>query len=187
MEDEFMRARLSSGTTWATGITAILLLVVLAASSVPGQQDDEAIVASFKGYIAAFMASYKDNPREDIAKLTGGWVKEHYEPAGDPEIDVQRTGSLVSPYMGICQFTLRRHFTAFHKTKAEAVNDSTFVQSDETLHRHRYAYQDRTWVPTVREHLGVAGDKWYDCNEVIQYGENAGAQNIYGCWELNPN
>jgi hypothetical protein len=149
------------------------------------QREDEQAVSSFKSYVTDFVASYKADRREAISKLGGGWVKEYYQPVGEPSIDVQRVNSLVTPYVGICEFMLRRYRTAFHKTRDEAVRDGHFVESDDTEHRHRYAYQEGKWVPKSRQHLSTVTGKWSDCNEVITLGENEGAENIFGCWEKN--
>ncbi len=97
-------------------------------------------------------------------------------------IDVQKTTSLVSPYVGTLEFQLVQHFTAFHKTRKEAESDSDFVGSRAVTHRHTYAYQDGMWVPKIRKYVGYSGDT-YDCDEVVNTGENAGQRDLNGCLE----
>jgi len=163
-----------------------LLVFAGSASETPARppQEDQ-VVSSFQKYIADFMGSYKTDRRERVSKFGGGWAKEVYRPIGEPSIDIKKTDSLISPYVGICEFTLRRDMTAFHKTKEEAAKDNKFIQSVDAYHRHRYVYQSGKWVPKTREYRSLEEDKWYDCNEVVSFGENAGEQNLFGCWEAN--
>ncbi len=159
-------------------------LVVLAGSLCFAQSDDKQVVDSFKGYMQHHFDSYKTNRRERVTLLGGGWVKEYYEPdASSATFDVQRTSSLVSPYLGKLNFRLRAHYTAFHKTREEAAGDSNFTQVSSTLHMHTYAYQDGKWVPQARKHAGVPGTTEYACDEVVRVGPDAGQLDIYGCLE----
>jgi hypothetical protein len=166
-------------------IIGLLLGAGLATETPARPPQENQVVSSFQKYIADFMASYQTDKRERVSKLGGGWAKEIYHPVGEPSLDIKKTDSLISPYVGICEFTLRREVTAFHKTKEEAFKDNTFVQSVDAHHRHRYAFQSGKWVPKVREYGSPGEDKWYDCNEVVSFGENAGEQNLFGCWEKN--
>jgi hypothetical protein len=107
----------------------------------------------------------------------------YYEPdQSSATIDVQKTASLVSPYIGKLEFQLVQHFTTFHKTRKEAESDSAFVRSRAVIHKHTYAYQDGRWVPKVRKYVGYNSDM-YDCDEVINTGENAGERDLNGCLE----
>ncbi len=147
----------------------LLALVVLSAA-VPGAhaaaaQSDADVVKSFKNYVAGYMVSYKTDRREYVGNLGGGWAKIYFEPSGDSSIDVRKTDSLVSPYMGVLEFTLIKHFTAFHKTRAEAEADNSFTQSTEARHRHTYASQDGTWVPKSRQNYVAILNEWSDCEQ----------------------
>jgi hypothetical protein len=114
--------------------------------------------------------------------LGGGWVKEYFEPnISSVTFDIQRTSSLVSPYSGRLNFELLTHYTAFHKSSAEAAVDSDFTQVSSVLHKHTYAYQDGRWVPQVRRYVSYGGE--YDCTEVINIGPDAGEVDIHGCLE----
>ena len=143
-------------------------------------------VKTFKDYITKHLSSYKQDKRENITLLGGGWVRLYYEPESNYKIDVQKTNSLVTPYTGYCEFTLTRHFTTFYKNKEDAAKDSIFIKSDKTIHRHHYGFQENNWVVTSREHMmisSVMDNDWYDCNEVLQEGIEKGKSNIFGCWE----
>ena len=70
-----------------------------------------------------------------VTKLRGGCVKELHRIEKNYSSEVQKTNSLVSPYIGICEFIIIRSFTDFHKTKEAAEllvtnfkkNSSSFV------------------------------------------------------------
>jgi hypothetical protein len=159
--------------------------VILGCSLLSLGQDtnnDKQVVESFTAYVQQHFASYEHNRRERTTLLGQGWVKMYYQPDQSAAgIDVQRTSSLVSPYIGTLEFKLVNHFTAFHKTRKEAEGDSTFVNTKVVKHTHTYAYQDGKWVPKTRKHEDYGGV--YDCDEVIKVGENAGERDINGCLE----
>jgi hypothetical protein len=112
----------------------------------------------------------------------GGWAKWSFEPVGPPNIDVRKSDSLISPYTGVCEFTLAKYYTALHKSAEEARADDKFVGEEESKHRHTYAFQDGHWVPTLRQYYYSVLDKWYDCDECnVRTGEPFG--DIDGCWE----
>ena len=145
------------------------------------------VVESFTRYVQQHFASYEHNRRERTTKLGGGWVKEYFQPdQSSAGIDVQRTTSLVSPYVGTLEFKLVTHYTAFHKTRNEAEADSTFGNSKVVTHKHTYAYQDGKWVPKSRKNVGYDGTL-FDCDEVITVGDNAGERDINGCLEEHDN
>jgi hypothetical protein len=175
--------RLQSQRTNNPGLLAPLLADKYETFTRLAQEDQ--VVISFQTYIGDFMTSYKTDRREHVSWVPLGWSRSYYQPIGAPEIDVKRTDSLVSPYVGICEFTLLRSTTAFHKTKEEAAKDDNFVDRQEMRHRHRYGYQGGKWAPRTREHVSPITGKLSDCNEVIMIGKDAGADNIFGCWEKN--
>lgn len=150
----------------------IMVLATSASVHITLAQSSSDVVASFKKYVADYMNSYKTDRREMVRLLGGGWAKEYFEPLPDAGIDVRKTDSLVSPYMGVVEFTLITRYTTFHKTRTEAEADNNFVQTRQTKHRHTYAYQDGSWVPKTRQNCLPMLDEWYECNEYD------------GCWEL---
>jgi hypothetical protein len=142
--------------------------------------NNEDIVASFENLLKNHFDSYISNPREKTDQLGGGWVQAKYKLSGEYKYDVQQTSSLVSPYTGYCEFSLKRSYTDFHKTKDDALLDTIFIKSDEVIHKHYYSYQKGKWKISKREHKGYTG--WYDCNEVLKKDNSS---NIHGCWENN--
>jgi hypothetical protein len=166
-------------------LNVVAFFIIFGSCLAIGQDGDneKQVVESFTRYVQQHFASYESNRRERTSKLGGGWVKSYYQPEkSSADIDVQKTASLVSPYVGILEFQLIRHDTAFHKSRAEAERDSAFVTSSSITHKHTYAYQDGKWVPKTRKNVGFGG-RLYDCDEVITLGENAGEHDINGCLE----
>lgn len=164
-------------------LVLLILLILLAPSSLAGDEKaEEEAVKAFKQYVADFMGSYETGKHELAVKLDGGWVKWHFEPVGTPSIDVRKTDSLISPYAGVCEFTLAKYFTALHKSAEEAQADDKFVGSSESKHRHTYAFQEGHWVPISRQHYDSHFKSWFDCDECNVH-TGAPFDDIDGCWE----
>ena len=140
---------------------------------------------TFKEFITKHLDGYKNHRRERVTLLGGGWVNEYFEPEKSYKIDVQKTNSLITPFTGFCEFTLTRHITAFHKSKDAAALDKIVIKSDQTVHKHYYGFQENEWIVTSREHqkISTSPSNWYDCNEILQAGEQKGLTNLEGCWE----
>ncbi len=163
----------------------IMILVAAAiAVSLNGQDSPSSssdVVSSFRQYIRDYMASFKTDGRERVFFVEGqGWRKMTYAPKGDPSIDVRKTDSLISPYLGTCEFTLVGSATAFHPTEAQARTDTTMNEVTANDHRHSYAFQDGHWVVKKRE--AKMFNDWYSCD---QCNTNTGKYlgDIHGCWE----
>jgi len=102
---------------WIAIIGLLLCPVVFSADE---KAEREAVVSSFKQYIRDYMDSYKTDKRERVNRLGGGWAKEYFAPDSHYGIDVKATDSLISPYSGVCEFTMTRRWTAYHATKEDA-------------------------------------------------------------------
>jgi hypothetical protein len=150
------------------------LILMLGAIALPaGAQSDADVAKSFRAYIADYVASYKTDRREQVVQTSGGWSRQYFEVGSEYGIDVRKTDSLISPYVGVAEFALTMHYTAFHKTQAEAEADHRFVQSMSMEHRHTYAYQDGAWALKSREEYSSAAGKWWDCDRDGCAGEGA--------------
>jgi hypothetical protein len=129
-------------------------------------QSDVEVVASFKKYVTDYITSYKIDGHAQVVPVVGGkWRKQDFEP-GTYSVDVKRTNSLVSPYVGMLNFSMTMRYTADHRTRAEAEKDGNFIGSGVFLHRHVYALQDGAWVPTSRQETTSpdhANLGWWDC------------------------
>src|SRR5690554_4483091 len=124
----------------------LAFIIVFLSSSFAIEKSSDDPVLEFEKLLSEHFESYKIDPREGVAKLGGGWVKEQYSFEGEYSYDIQTTNSLISPYKGICEFTLKRSYTDFHKSKEDALLDKKFINSDEKIHRHYYLFQKGKWV-----------------------------------------
>ncbi|HEV3275891.1 MAG TPA: hypothetical protein VG860_03670 [Terriglobia bacterium] len=165
--------------------------------SKPAEPDRAALVASFKDYIANNIKSYETDRREHVrrmpavpgiegvhAGLPAGWVRMYWEAQTDYSIDLRSTDSLISPYLGICEFTLVYHQTARHDTKEAAEKDDNFVDSSVTKHKHTYGYQDGKWVPTSRQNYDDYFKQWRECDFPYTVSGEPNDDEL-GCWEEN--
>ena len=143
----------------------VALLMIIPGAAVLSQQSDADIVASFKKHLTDYVADYKTNRRDEVRESSGGWRRNYYEIEENYSIDLRKTDSLISPYVGTASFVFIMHSTSFHNTKAEAEADNNFISPLPLKHRHVYAYQDGAWVLTKREeYIAVLGD-WFDCDK----------------------
>jgi hypothetical protein len=143
-----------------TAIFVVLSLVIPAVA-----QSDAEVVASFKKHLADYATSFKTDRRERVRQTWGGWRKNYYGVGDNYSIDLHRTVSLISPYVGTVEFQFGMHSTAFHKTREEAEADNNFISYESLRHRHNYAYQDGVWVLNLREEYSSVLDQWFNCDK----------------------
>ena len=157
----------------------ILLLVLGATTLVTLAQSDSDVVTSFKRYVADYVESYKTDRREQIVQSGDAlgqpvpeWHKESFDAPQNVNLDVQKTNSLVSPYIGVLEFSQTEHSTAIHTSKDDAEKDGNFIKILVLQHRHTYAFQDGVWVPKSRQnHIPSLETQWDECRRRD------------GCWE----
>jgi hypothetical protein len=148
--------------------------------------EEQKALDSFRSLVRHHVDSYKPNGREHVTKLGGGWAKEQFSP--DPasvKFDVEKTSSLVSPFIGTLTFTLTRNLSDFHLTETEAAADTVFIKRDTSSHKHVFAYQDHEWQPTSRQHrsIGSLADGYYPCDELLLKREKPSEKDVHGCLE----
>ena len=163
----------------------LLSFIIIVSCSTPKenkQSEEEQLTEKFKELVTEHLESYKTDNRQSLGLLGGGWVKKEYNVIAS-SYDIQKTNSVVSPYVGICKFTLQRSYSDFFDTKEAALQADNLTQQDSREHIHKYSYQDNRWIITERNNVGSYG--LTDCDEVISEGEAKGTDNIYGCWEKN--
>jgi hypothetical protein len=165
-------------------VTLAVLPIVCRAQA----NEDQKALDSFKSMVAHHVDSYQHGGREHVNKLGGGWAKERFnlDPAS-VTFDVEKTSSLVSPYVGTATFKLSRSLSAFHETEAEAAADDVLTKRDQTNHKHVFGYQDHQWKPTVRtfQYIGipVLGDDFEPCDELLLKVQRPSEKDIHGCLE----
>lgn len=155
---------------WIAIVGLLVCPVVLAADE---KAEREAVVSSFKQYVKDYVDSYKTDRREQVHDIqgrlgnTGTWVIGSFGPVRDGySIDIRKTDSLISPYVGVLEFELVGHETRVHASKEEALADNDFGPETEGFvieHRHTYAFQDGKWVPKSRQRYDGIDKEWEDC------------------------
>jgi len=71
---------------------------------------------------------------------------------------VLKTDFLATPYVGVLQFAVIRHFTASHQTKEDAEKDNDFSEADSWTHRYTFTYQNAAWVAEAK--VCEQGERW---------------------------
>ncbi len=136
------------------------------------EKTEQDAVKTFKQYVSDLIARYKAEKHERTETsprcLEGGspppspYLKAVYEPSVDYKIDVRKTDSLVSPYVGTLEFRWNERFSVCHETREEAEADSKLLGSNSLKYRYTYAFQEGKWVPKDREigSLSIDGSRW---------------------------
>lgn len=148
--------------------------------------EDQNALDSFKALVRRHVDDYSPDGRVHVTKLAGGWAKELFtlDPAS-AKFDVERTASLVSPFVGTLTFSLTRKLSAFHATEAEAASDTAFVEQVVSLHKHVFAFQDHKWQATSRQYrdIGSLVDGYFPCDEFLLKRDKPSEKDIHGCLE----
>jgi hypothetical protein len=185
------------------GITVRTFLLGLIPTWFYAQTNEDAAVTSFKALVNRHIDSYKPNGRIRVRKVPDGWTRERFVlDAASTTFDVEKTNSLVSPFVGTLSFTLMWAVTAIHKTEGEAAADENFTVPAipaTSVHKHVFAYQDHEWQPKTRayrhppsafsaaqrasEYLMRALTGEFPCDELLHKKETAAEQDIHGCLE----
>ena len=139
-------------------LTTGMLMTTLVAAGIPvlkaQSEQENAVVNSFRKAVNDFVPAHIQQSHK-VEKLGCGWKKLYFEPSPNYRIDVQKTNSLVSPYLGVVEFNVIRHDTKCHKTQAEAEKDDSFSSNaggyETTTHRDTFVFQDKMWVLKSRE------------------------------------
>jgi len=147
-------ARLSS---IATLLLTIALSTGIGATAQSQQEKD--IVKAFSKTVEEYIPSHFI--KEPLPVQVGcGWNKHLYEPSANHSIDVRKTDSLISPYIGTVQFVVTSSLTNCHPTEEEAKKDNAYRRFGTATHRYTFAYQEDTWVLKSREILSEKGGNW---------------------------
>jgi hypothetical protein len=137
--------------------------------AVPGehttvQQSEANVVKSFKENISSLMARYRADKHERIefdycgtGTERPGYIRTSYEPNTAYAVDVRKTDSLVSPYVGILLIEWNKHYSDCKETQEKAQAQSGLGHFNSLKYRYTYALQDGKWVPTEHEVQGSNG------------------------------
>jgi hypothetical protein len=82
-------------------------------------------------------------------------------------INVEKTDSLVSPYVGTAEFPVTGSVSYPKNSKQEALENTQFKDSYSIKHKLLYAYQNGAWVLKSEKcfdyDIGAEGHVWDDC------------------------
>jgi hypothetical protein len=96
-----------------------------------------------------------------------GWYQERDEIPGSYSINVEKTESLVSPYLGTVEFPVTGSVSFPKNSKEEAANATEFKGSYSISHRLIYSYQNEQWVfkseQCYERSIAVDGHVWGKC------------------------
>ena len=165
----------------------IILLTPYALGDEKAEQD---AVKMFKQHVSSLISKYnaEKHVRVEYSPLCGttnphGYLKASYEADLHYKLDVRRTDSLITPYVGILGLRWNERYSECRKTGEEAQTQSDFPHSDFLDYRYTYGYQDGKWIPQDREVGGLTdhGVEWEQCADEKAKLEAMGYEADYGC------
>jgi hypothetical protein len=151
-------------------------IVLVLCAGFQSQQEKEIVKAFNKiarEYIPAHIAR-----TPTVYNAPCGWNKWYWEPSTDYTIDVRKTDSLVSPYVGVVTFGVTSYYTACHPTREEAEKDGNYPNTYDFEHRYTFSYQDDKWVLKSREAKVKYNGQWGDWSPCSSGPGNGGCLSI---------
>jgi hypothetical protein len=156
------------------------------------QKTEQESVKKFKQYTSDLMAKYKAEKHErtehavycpNLGPGATGYVKAAYEPDAGYTIDVRKTDSLITPYIGILKLQWNKRYSDCEDTREKAQAQSNLSHPDSLEYRYTYGFQDGEWVSQGREIGNVTseGIQWESCREEKAYLEANGYEVDFGC------
>jgi hypothetical protein len=148
-------------------VISLLLLFfgswVGAAVAAQSQQEKD-IVKSFNTAISTYIPTHV-GARTKPYKVGCGWNMEYHEISTPYTIDVRKTDSLISPYVGTAEFGIILHIGKCHQSPEEAAKDSSYPTSYREGYRYTFAYQDEAWVIRSRQ-IRTEHGGWNPCGPI---------------------
>ena len=144
------------------GVLPVLVILLLSPTLA-----DEAVVSSFKAHMSDYVSSFEPDGKVHVSQLISKeWSRLHSNiDKSTIKYDVKTTDSLVSPYQGILEFSIRQTRTKPYKTKEEAEGDwdLTIDMGADNIHRHTYLFSDGEWAISERKKYMLG--RWFPCIE----------------------
>ncbi len=149
------------------------------------QAAEQEAVQKFKQYTSDLMVKYKAEKYERTEHAVycpnwgpgaHGYVKAAYEPDSSYKIDVRKTDSLITPYVGILWLQWDKRYSDCKDTREEAQTQSDLPNRDHLAYQYKYGFQDGHWIPQDRLIGSVTeqGIRWEFCGEEKAYLEPKG-------------
>ena len=152
-------------------IFVVFLLTLTFCNSVFAMEDSE-VVDSFKQYVDNVMTQVTPTYEGTHYGLTnssetGGWYKsiKYLEPGY--KIDVEKTNSLISPYVGTLEVSTKTVFYEHNPNKGIASESEIINFTSSSTYKFTIAYQNDNWVVTSAKEYDHFLDKIYDSSTDI--------------------
>lgn len=143
--------------------------------------DDAQVVSSFKQYVSDILtqvnATYEGNnyriayiPLDAVTKRPGYWIK--IKRTIDPtyNIDVQKSNSLISPYIGTLEVNTTNVFYKGYPNQQDAEATDAIDHTTGDNYKFTIAFQDEKWVVTDSKEFSTLLGKWFatDSKDIFQ-------------------
>lgn len=116
----------------------------------PQKPEAEKLVDSFKAKVEADLLSHKSRkdvwPQTETKYEEAGWYLVQVEAPDTFSMNVEKTDSIVSPYLGTAEFPVTGNVSYPKNSKEEALEATEFKSSYAIKHKLTYAYQSGEWV-----------------------------------------
>jgi len=138
----------------------------------PEKTEAQKIVDGFKQKVDGDLQNHKSSkdvwPQKSDEYQEAGWLSEQDEVSPNYSVNVEKTDSLVSPYLGTVEFPVTGSRSHLQNSKEEALEATQVEKSYSVNHRLVYAYQNGQWVFKSEKcyyyDITVDGSTWRDCS-----------------------
>ena len=144
----------------------------------PERTEAQKILDAFNEKVDADVRVHKS--RKDVWSQTetkyeeAGWYMESDSLPPAHSINVEKTDSLVSPYVGTAEFPVTGAVSYPKNSREEALEATQFKVSYSVNHRIQYAYQNEQWVlkseMCFEYDILVDGKTWQNCGKEGDHG-----------------
>jgi hypothetical protein len=156
----------------AIALCAVLQVSCHSSPNQPEKTEAQRIVDAFREKVDADLQAHKGRkdvwPQAQTKYEEAGWYMEADELPSSYSINVEKTESLVSPYLGTAEFPVTGNVSYPKNSREEALEATQFKSSYTINHRLQYAYQNGQWVLKSEKcfdyDIMVEGHAWGNCN-----------------------
>lgn len=131
-------------------IGIFIFWLALGLASCRSKPESQTVVETFKQKVDADIQSHKSTrdawAQTETESQEAGWYMEQADVPDSYSINVVKTDSLVSPYLGTTEFLVTGSVSYPKNSRQDALNATEFKSSYTVNHRLEYAYQDGSWV-----------------------------------------
>jgi len=157
--------------------------------SLGDEKAEQQAVKTFKQYVSDVVAHYKAGKHERIEHSNhcglqmDYYLKSAYE-VGEYRIDVRKTDSLLTPYIGVLELRWNERYSGCEETWDGAEAQSDLPHSDSWGYRYTYGFQEGKWVlkESELERKTYEGDVvWASCAKELAYTGKRMYDPPFGC------